>query len=71
VAVSALRISTPDHRPTFIDLGPTPWTPIKGTSRLRGRLCIPDPAPRYRSVDAKANARVQAFRKRHGGRVAA
>jgi hypothetical protein len=68
--VSALRVNHPGTEPHWIDLGPTPWTPLKGTSRLRGHLCVPGPVP-YRSEDSKAAARVQTFRKRHGGRKAA
>ena len=68
--MSALRLNVPGQPPRFVDLGPTPWTPLKGSSRLRGRACVPDATP-YRSVDSKAAARVKAFRERHGGRVAA
>ncbi len=69
--MSALRINHPDQPPRFIDLGPTPWTPLKGTARLRGHLCVPGPSGPYRSEDSKAVQRVRAFRLRHGGRRAA
>ena len=34
--MSALRVSHPDQPTRYIDLGPTPWTPLKGTARLLG-----------------------------------
>jgi hypothetical protein len=69
--VSALRIATPHEPVRFIDLGPAsrPY-PLKGTATLRGRLCVPETTVRWRSEDSRAAARVQAFRKRNGGRVA-
>jgi hypothetical protein len=66
-----LRVNHPHAPARYIDLGPAPWTPLKGTSRLRGHLCVPGPSTPYRSEDPKATARVQAFRKRHAGRKAA
>ena len=69
--MSALRVNHPDQPTRHIDLGPTPWTPLKGTSRLRGHLCVPGPQARYRPEDSRARARVKAFRQRHGGRRAA
>ena len=69
--MSALRISTPGHRPAFIDLGPCRWVPLHGHATLRGHLCVPAPSGPYRSEDSKAAQRVRAFRQRHGGRRAA
>ncbi|MBE3073137.1 MAG: hypothetical protein IMZ67_09195 [Acidobacteria bacterium] len=66
--MSALRISTPDHRPTFIDLGPARWVPLHGHATLRGHMVVP-PSTEYHR-DGSAAQRVRAFRERHEGRVA-
>lgn len=67
--MSALRIAQPHEQVRFIDLGPARWVPLRGHATLRGHVVVPEPTE-YRSVNSKAAARVAAFRKRHGGRVA-